>query len=135
MNNLKILNERSDSSWRNQLIHDLGRVYQHILKFILEPNKQSKSWANTIVERWNSFNSIKYNKEGKRYWNKYIENKDNRIDIILKAYNFGVKEAINETNLNKSQFQTYEIASYMGLGFDDIMNKSHLQELLIKNID
>ena len=136
-----ILEERDEDSIERDIKHNFGRYYQHILKFIFEPSKQSGSWVNTIIDKWIYFKyMVPKDKEKRKIYKRLFENSNNKLNTIHEVYYFAINEAVAEAklagyNIDPKIFPPYEDAVYIGLGFDEILDKDHIKDLLIQYIN
>lgn len=98
----------------------LRRLYIHLLKYKFQPNKQTRSWINTIRNASMELDEA--------LCNKALANKiDSDCQEIV--YNNARKTAIGETGLNSSIFPK-EILDEFKL--DDIRDASYIRKYLIK---
>lgn len=106
-------------SEKRAIISQLRRLYTHMLKYLYQPDHQTRSWINTIRD---SHNELKdYSTVSKNIWRSITD------DDIIRCYNNAIISASNETGIDKRKF-----SKEMGVDFeiDNIIDTEYIENFL-----
>lgn len=109
-------------SEKRSLTSQLKRLYTHMLKYLYQPEKQTRSWINTI--RNSHYELQEYYFESKNIWKSVTE------DDIMRCYINAVSSAGNETGIDKRKFSK-ELSEDFYL--ENIVNTDYIENFLKNN--
>lgn len=108
------------SSERESISSYIRNIYSHMLKYLYQPNKQTKSWIVTIVN--NNADLVKAKEKYKSSFNDVINNQDK----LNRIFNNSLESARKETRINIEYKDIYD--KYFNI--DYIMDYNKLMEFL-----
>ena len=107
---------------RKEVKSYITRLYQHMLKYITQTNKQSGSWINSIRD------------SSAKIYDALIDDKslERKIteDVLRQAYDTGLDRAVGETGLDKRKFSKEK---YKEWTLEKIIDINYIEKFLRDN--
>lgn len=114
---------KEDSDLLENIDSFINLLFGHLLKFLNQKNRQSKSWLDTISYSNKKIVEAYNKKKGKRYYNKVNSN------LLEECYLSAVKFAAGETNMDIIP----EYPRPFWVNADFIKDREAIKNLLLEN--